>query len=80
MKVEWEYLPFLQLEFPEDRIERTGRTNGRPVFKINDKNGSSDSEKPTKLKKVNKKKLKPQDMEVKLQNTTGKEKTIEASR
>lgn len=33
-----------------------------------------------KSKKVNKKKLRPQDMEVKLENTTGKEKTIEASK
>lgn len=50
------------------------------ISKINDTNESSDSENPVKSKKVNKKKLKAQDIQAKLQNAEGKEKTIEASR
>lgn len=42
-----------------------GRINDWTISKINDKKESSDSEHPVKSKKVNKKKLKPQDIKVK---------------
>lgn len=57
-------------------MERTGRT----VPKIHDKHESSDGENPRKSKKGSKKKLTPQDSQVKLQNPKGKEKTIETPR
>lgn len=42
-----------------------GRVNDLTISKINDKKESPDSEHPMKSKKVNKKKLKPQDIKAK---------------